>query len=272
MAKFRFAIGVCPACSNTAESPLIPKDPNIVFGAKLTRTQQDIGEVADVAPEPIRRGEYRYNRTLPLIFSPLDPKVLYFGANVLFKTTDQGRSWTIISPDLTRESYEMPANLGAFSAGDPEKGKHRGTIYAVAPSFKEPDTIWAGTDDGLIQLTRDGGKDLEECHAAALTPWAKVSIMEASHFDPGTAYAAVNTFRLDDLAPAHFSHARLRRHLAGNRHRPADECSFRRCARRSAAQGIALCRVRKTPSTFLSMTAIPGNRCSSTCRTRPCAT
>jgi photosystem II stability/assembly factor-like uncharacterized protein len=178
-----------------------PKDPNIVFGAKLTRTQQDIGEVADVAPEPVRRGEYRYNRTLPLIFSPLDPKVLYFGANVLFKTTEQGHSWTLISPDLTRESYAIPANLGVFSAGDPEKGKHRGTIYAIAPSFKEPDTIWVGTDDGLIQLTRDGGKTWKNVTPPALTPWAKVSIMEASHFDLGTAYAAVNTFRLDDLRP-----------------------------------------------------------------------
>jgi hypothetical protein len=178
-----------------------PKDSNIVFGAKLTRTQQDIGEVADVAPEPVRRGEYRYNRTLPLIFSPLDPHVLYFGANVLFKTTDQGRSWTIISPDLARESYEIPANLGAFAAGDAEKGKHRGTIYAVAPSFKEADTIWAGTDDGLIQMTRDGGKTWKNVTPPALKPWAKVSILEASHFDAGTVYAAINTFRLDDLRP-----------------------------------------------------------------------
>ena len=178
-----------------------PQDSNIVFGAKLTRTRQDLGEVADVAPEPVRRGEYRYNRTLPLIFSPVDPHVLYFGANVLFKTTDQGRSWTIVSPDLTRESYPIPPNLGAFSAGDPEKGKHRGTIYALAPSFKEPDTIWAGTDDGLIHITRDGGKAWKNVTPPALTPWAKVSILEASHFDSGTVYAAVNTFRLDDLRP-----------------------------------------------------------------------
>src|SRR5271169_401050 len=91
-----------------------PKDPNIVYGAKLTRTRQDIGEVADIAPEPVRRGEYRYNRTLPIVFSPFDPKTLYFGANVLFKTTDQGHSWAMISPDLTRGSYELPPNLGAF--------------------------------------------------------------------------------------------------------------------------------------------------------------
>jgi hypothetical protein len=136
-----------------------------------------------------------------VVFSPLDSKTLYFAANVLFKTTDQGRSWRMISQDLTRESYEMPVNLGAFSAGDPEKGKHRGTIYALAPSFKEPDTIWAGTDDGLIHLTRDGGKNWKNVTPPQLVPWAKVSIIEASHFDAGTAYAAINTFRLDDLRP-----------------------------------------------------------------------
>ena len=178
-----------------------PSDANIVYGAKLTRTRQDIGEIADIAPEPVRRGQYRYNRTLPLVFSRFDPKTLYFAANVLFKTTDQGRSWSVISPDLTRESYEMPANLGAFSAGDPEKGKHRGTIYALAPSFEDADTIWAGTDDGLIHLTRDGGKNWKNVTPPQLVPWAKVSIIEASHFDAGTAYAAINTFRLDDLRP-----------------------------------------------------------------------
>jgi photosystem II stability/assembly factor-like uncharacterized protein len=176
-----------------------PLDPNILYGAKLTRTRQDIGEVADIAPEPVRRGEYRYNRTLPVVFSPLDPHALYFAANVLFKTTDRGNSWQVISPDLTRESFEMPANLGAFSAGDPEKGKHRGTIYAVAPSFKEVDTLWAGTDDGLIHLTRDGGKTWKNVTPPQLKPWSKVSIIEASHFDAGTAYAAINSFRLDDL-------------------------------------------------------------------------
>jgi photosystem II stability/assembly factor-like uncharacterized protein len=178
-----------------------PLDSNLVYGAKLTRTNQKLGEVADIAPEPLRRGEYRYNRTLPVVFSPFDPKTLYFAANVLFKTTSQGRSWQVISPDLTRESYAIPTNLGAFAAGDPEKGKHRGTIYAVAPSFKEADTIWAGTDDGLIQLTRDAGKTWKNITPTQLRPWDKVSILEASHFDAGTAYAAINAFRLDDLKP-----------------------------------------------------------------------
>ena len=176
-----------------------PLDPNILYGDWLTRTKQDIGEYAKVTPEPIRRGEYRYTRTLPVVFSPLEPHTLYFAANVLFKTTDAGNSWQVISPDLTRETYETPANLGVFAASDPEKGKHRGVIYAVAPSFKEANTIWAGTDDGLIHITRDGGKSWQNVTPSQLKPWSKVSIIDASHFDAGTAYAAINSFRLDDL-------------------------------------------------------------------------
>jgi len=178
-----------------------PRDPNILYGGRITRTNQQLNEYANVSPEPIRTGQYRYNRTLPIVFSPFEPGTLYFAANVLFKTTDGGRTWQVISPDLTRENPEIPANLGAFSAGDPEKGKHRGTIYAVAPSFKEADTIWAGTDDGLIQLTRDGGKTWKNVTPPQLTSWSKVSILEASHFEAGTAYAAINRFRLDDLMP-----------------------------------------------------------------------
>src|SRR6266404_2281425 len=176
-----------------------PLDPNILYGDWLTRTKQDIGEYAKVTPEPIRRGEYRYTRTLPVIFSPLEPHTLYFASNKLFKTTDAGNSWQVISDDLTRESYEIPASLGAFAASDTEKGKHRGVIYAVAPSFKEANTIWAGTDDGLIQITRDGGKSWRDATPPQLKPWSKVSIIEASHFDAGTTYAAINSFRLDDL-------------------------------------------------------------------------
>jgi photosystem II stability/assembly factor-like uncharacterized protein len=176
-----------------------PLDSNILYGARLTRTNQELGEVAEVAPEAVRRGEYRYDRTLPVVFSPLDPHALYFSANVLFQSTDAGNSWKVISPDLSRPGYEIPANLGAFTASDPEKGKHRGVIYAVAPSFKEADTIWAGTDDGLIHITRDAGKTWQDVTPPQLKPWSKVSVIEASHYDAATAYAAINSFRLDDL-------------------------------------------------------------------------
>jgi hypothetical protein len=134
-----------------------------------------------------------------VVFSPVDPKALYFAANVLFKSTDGGNSWNVISPDLARPSYDTPLNLGIFAAYDPEKGKHRGVIYAVAPSFKDANTIWTGTDDGLIYITRDAGKSWQNVTPPELKPWSKVSIIEASHFDAGAAYAAINSFRLDDL-------------------------------------------------------------------------
>src|SRR5206468_1162791 len=178
-----------------------PLNEDLAYGARVTRTNLALGEVQDVAPEPVRRGEYRYDRTLPLVFSPTDPHKLFFAANVVFETIDGGKSWKVISPDLTRESYETPANLGVFAAGDPEKGKHRGAVYALAPSYLEKTTIWAGTDDGLIHLTRDGGKNWTNVTPPSLTPWSKVSILEASRTEPGTVYAAVNRFRLDDLKP-----------------------------------------------------------------------
>ena len=178
-----------------------PLDPTIVFGGRVTRTDQALGDVADVSPEPVRRGQYRYVRTEPVVFSPLDSHTLYIATNQLLKTTNGGRSWEVISPDLARESYEVPANLGLFTAADPEKGKHRGVIYALAPSFKDINVIWAGTDDGLIHLTRDGGKVWHNVTPPELTPWSKVSTIEASHFDASVAYAAINRFRLDDLRP-----------------------------------------------------------------------
>ena len=178
-----------------------PLENSIVYGGRVSRTNIELSEVQDVSPEPVRRGEYRYNRTLPLVFSPIDPHKLFFAANVVFETIDGGKNWKVISPDLTRPTYETPANLGVFAAGDPEKGQHRGVVYALAPSFLEKGTLWAGTDDGSIQLTRDGGKTWSDVTPPALTPWSKVSILEASHGEAGTAYAAVNRFRLDDLHP-----------------------------------------------------------------------
>ena len=178
-----------------------PLNENLLYGARVTQTNLATDQVQNVAPEPVRRGEYRYDRTLPLMFSPTDPHKLYFAANVVFETVDGGKNWKTISPDLTRKSPEIPANLGAFLPSDPEKGQHRGVVYALAASYLEKSTIWAGTDDGLIQLTRDGGKTWTDVTPPELTPWSKVSILEASRTEAGTVYAAVNRFRLDDLKP-----------------------------------------------------------------------
>jgi photosystem II stability/assembly factor-like uncharacterized protein len=178
-----------------------PLHPNLIYGGKASRFDETNLEVQNVSPEAIRTGKYRFVRTMPILFSPVDPHVLYLGSNVLFRTTTGGSGWDVVSPDLTRETYEVPSSLGIFTTLDPEKGKHRGVIYTIAPSFQNVTTIWVGTDDGLIHLTRDSGKTWKNVTPPELTPWSKVSLMTASHFDDQTAYAAVNRFRVDDLHP-----------------------------------------------------------------------
>jgi photosystem II stability/assembly factor-like uncharacterized protein len=178
-----------------------PLDPNIIYGGKVSRFDRRTGQVQNVAPEALRSGKYRFLRTAPLVFSPVDKRSLYLGANVLFKTTDGGRKWEVISPDLTRERPEVPESIGVFRTPALARMPRRGVIYTVAPSYKDVNTIWAGTDDGLIHVTRDGGKTWKDVTPPGLTAWSKVSVMDASHFDADTAYAAVNRFRLDDLRP-----------------------------------------------------------------------
>ena len=181
---------------------LDPLHPGIIYGGKVTRYDQATGEVQSVGPVLGRRGgKYRFVRTMPLLFSPVDPHILYLGSQYLLRTVNGGQSWEEISPDLTRASYEIPPSLGAFTSADAEKGKHRGVIYTIAPSYKDGSLIWVGTDDGLIHITRDAGKTWTNVTPPALTPWSKVSVMDASHFDAASAYAAINRFRLDDLAP-----------------------------------------------------------------------
>ena len=178
-----------------------PLDPNIIYGGKITRFDQRSREVQNISPEAVRSGKYRFLRTAPVIFSTVDPHTLYYAGNVLFKTTNGGHSWEVISPDLTRQNYDVPSSYGIFTDGDLSRAKNRGVIYTVAPSFRSVNTIWTGSDDGVINLTRDGGKTWTNVTPAALTPWSKVSLMEASHFDDHSAYAAINRFKLDDLHP-----------------------------------------------------------------------
>jgi len=178
-----------------------PLDPNLIYGGKVTKYSRTTAQTQDVSPVVLRTGQFRFNRTQPLIFSSVDPHILYFGSNVLFKTTDGGNSWQIISPDLTREDPGVPPSLGVFVESDEAKGKHRGVIYSIAPSPKDVNMIWAGTDDGQVQVTHDGGKNWKNVTPPDLTPWSKLAQMDASHFDTATAYAAVNRFRLDDLRP-----------------------------------------------------------------------
>jgi photosystem II stability/assembly factor-like uncharacterized protein len=176
-----------------------PLHPNLIYGGKATRFDMLTGQTQDVSPVILRTGKYRFNRTAPLLFSPAAPHTLYLGSNVLFKTSDAGHSWQIISPDLTREDPGVPPNIGDMIASDPAQGRHRGVIYSLAPSPLDANLIWAGTDDGLIWLTRDGGQNWREVSPPGLTAWSKIAQLDASHFDPNGVYAAVNRFRLDDL-------------------------------------------------------------------------
>ena len=178
-----------------------PLDPNIIYGGKITRYDKRTGQVQNIAPEAVRSGKYRFVRTAPVLFSPIDPKTLYYAGNVLFKTRNGGSSWEVISPDLTRETYEIPASVGIYTAPDMKTMQRRGVIYTVAPSYKDLNTIWAGTDDGYIQLTRDGGKNWKNVTPPEINSWSKISLMDAGHFDNNTVYAAVNRIRCDDMHP-----------------------------------------------------------------------
>src|SRR5471030_69770 len=177
-----------------------PLDPNIIYGGKVHKFDWTTMQTQDVSPVVVRGPDsYRFNRTAPLLFSPADPHALYLGSNVVFKTTNGGHSWDIISPDLTRADPGVPPNFAAFTDADPAKGKHLGVVYSLSPSYRDAKLLWAGTDDGLMWLTRDGGAHWSNVTPKDLGPWNKVAQIDASHFDSNTAYIAVNKFRLDDL-------------------------------------------------------------------------
>jgi photosystem II stability/assembly factor-like uncharacterized protein len=188
-----------------------PADENIVYGSglggRISRWDQRTGEVQNVTPWPVnsygkRPTDYKYHYTwfTPIALARHAPWSLYAGSQLLWRTTDQGQSWQIISPDLSARAR------GARSCdGDPTLMRARdcgfGVIYSIAPSPRSNDEIWIGTDDGQIQLTRDSGKTWRNITPKALSAWAKVSVIEPSARADGVAYAAVDNHRLDDYRP-----------------------------------------------------------------------
>lgn len=178
-----------------------PKDPDIIYGGRVVRFNKRTGQTQNVAPETLRSGDYRGVRTMPLLFHPADPTVLLFATNVLWKTTTGGDDWEIISPDLSNPQPDVPESIGDFRTPEMATMARRGVIYAVGPSPLDVATIWAGTDDGLIHVTRDGGVTWNDVTPPQLRAWDKVSQIDAGHFDVNTAYVAINAIRRDDMRP-----------------------------------------------------------------------
>jgi photosystem II stability/assembly factor-like uncharacterized protein len=181
-----------------------PLDPDIVYGAGRTEVSKYnwvTGQVQRVTPVGADASKYRADRTEPIMFSPVDPHVLYYATNYLFKTTNGGDSWTTISPDLSRPAPGIPASLGDMDKNDANADKPRGAIYALGPSPEDINTIWAGTDDGYIWVTRDGGKEWKNVTPPKMTAWSKVTQIVGSHYDVNTAFASVSRFRINDMKP-----------------------------------------------------------------------
>jgi photosystem II stability/assembly factor-like uncharacterized protein len=182
-----------------------PLHPEIVYGAgrtEVSRYNSITGEVQNVTPLPMRKKGFRADRTEPILFSPVDPHTMYYAANHLFKTTDYGHTWETISPDLSQDKSGQPASLPELTAD--QQNQRRGVIYSVAASYKNAQTIWAGTDDGLVWITRDGGANWSQITPPGLTPWSKIAQIDASRFDDDTAYVTVNRMRIDDMKPYAF--------------------------------------------------------------------
>jgi photosystem II stability/assembly factor-like uncharacterized protein len=189
-----------------------PTDPEIVYagsyGGEITRYDHRTHEEQAINPWPVNPigwaaadVKHRFQWTEPIVFSPHDPKTMYFGGEVLFKTTDAGMSWSIISPDLTRNDKSKQAASGGPITKDNTGVEVYDTIFSVVESPVQKDLIWAGTDDGLVHLTRDAGQHWEKVTPKAMPEWGTVSMIEASPHDAGTAYLAVERHKLDDFSP-----------------------------------------------------------------------
>ena len=183
-----------------------PRDPDMVFGSMrsgVSLYNRKTAQTTLVGPD--MEGFSRNVRTMPLQFSPVQPDALYYASNAVWKTLDRGRSWTRISPDLTRQTWAVPATAGQYAST--VKVAPAGSITALALSSRDQYTIWAGSDDGALQVTHDGGITWANVTPKQITPWTRIYNLEAGHFDNMTAYAAANTLRIDDMNP-HFLRTR----------------------------------------------------------------
>jgi len=186
-----------------------PRDPDMVYGSQRNNVSlynRKTGQTTLVGPDLSARGPkgeaYNRNvRTMPIAWSPVQPDVLFYVSNAVWKSTDHAHSWTRISPDLARQTWAVPASAGKYAAG--VTPAPQGAITALSLSPRSLGVLWAGTDDGQIQTTSDGGVTWRNVTPPAIKPWTRIFNLDAGHFDALTAYAAANTLRIDDLNP-HF--------------------------------------------------------------------
>ncbi len=197
-----------PLCTGGESGMVVPDpdNPNYLFGGAGVRCNQKLNIVDSLGsiPRPAPGAPvYRKTWTLPLVFSKADG-ALYYGNQYVFRTRDAGRTWVRISPDLTRVNPGIPPNLDPVTARDEDNRgvtTRKGVVYSIAPSPLAANDIWAGTDDGYVQLTTDGGGRWTNVTPPAMTAWSKVSGIEASYFAAGAAYISVDRHRLGDQAP-----------------------------------------------------------------------
>ena len=189
-----------------------PKDPEIVYAgsdaAIITRYDHRTNQTEDVSPYPLDTSgngaaslKYRFQWTEPVMVSAYDSNVIYTASQFVLQSSDRGHSWTAISPDLTRNDKSKEKPSGGDITLDITSVEYYDTVFALAESPLQKGMLWAGTDDGLIHLTRDDGKNWENVTPKDMPEWSMVSIIDAGHFDAGTAYAAIDRHKLDDFNP-----------------------------------------------------------------------
>jgi photosystem II stability/assembly factor-like uncharacterized protein len=189
-----------------------PRDSNIVYaddeGPIFTRFDRRTGQAQSIQQRPMipdghpaAGQKYRYTWTMPLLVSQHNPDVIYHSSQFVFRSADQGRSWTTISPDLTRNDKSKQQDSGGPITKDQYTVEYYDVVFSLAESPKQDGVLWAGTDDGLLHVTRDGGKNWANVTPKEMPEWAMVSLIEASPFDAATAYVAVDAHKLDNFHP-----------------------------------------------------------------------
>jgi len=178
-----------------------PLNPGVVYGGDGQRWNLDANIPDERTTRPNSPEPARSDWTQPLVFSKADKKTLYYANQFVFRTTDGAKTWAQISPDLSRAEIVIPPNLDATAAAATDRNGKRGVVYTIAPSPLRAGLVWVGTDDGLIHVTSNDGGSWQNVTPRGLTPWSRVTMLEASHFDANTAYASVDRHQLQDFEP-----------------------------------------------------------------------